>query len=111
MTISNLNVLMINNKNLSNVSWRDADISHFCLNDQNRYATTVIFLALYCQNSDADNWLGVSLVWKTIAIALNVQRQQIPALVKSLWFWSYIIPIRLLLLRGNGIFYIYVASI
>ncbi len=48
------------------------------------YAVAVAFLGPHCVNGGADIWLRASLVWKAIAVALNIHHQLKPALEKSL---------------------------
>lgn len=44
----------------------------------------VTISAPHCVNGDADIWLRASLVWKAIAVALNIHHQRKTALAKSL---------------------------
>ena len=48
------------------------------------YAVAAVFPAPHCVNGSADIWLRASLVWKAIAVALNIHHQRKPALAKSL---------------------------
>ena len=42
------------------------------------YAVAAVFPAPHCVNGGADIWLRASLVWKAIAVALNIHHLDLP---------------------------------